>query len=236
MTNRQKEELELEKCKDAELSHSQEISSLISSKLRKRRNIWITTDWHLWTRVEKNKSECHKRLNFNNIIETYQKIDQNDLLIILGDLVDGEFINEKALRDVILSIPCTKILVRGNNDLFNYQFYRSCGFRYITRSFVWNDILFSHMPLENDNKINMHGHLHGYRTYWIPYRNQIDVFNKERVPVKLFDIIKEQPEYAKTIKVKWDKVESVQESVFENCMDWYSYFILKQDPYPDTEE
>jgi hypothetical protein len=56
------------------------------------------------------------------------------------------------------------------------------------------------------------------------------------VPVKLFDIIKEQPEYAKTIKVKWDKVESVQESVFENCMDWYSYFILKQDPYPDTEE
>jgi hypothetical protein len=92
------------------------------------------------------------------------------------------------------------------------------------------------MPLENDNKINMHGHLHGNRTYWIPYRNQIDVFNKERVPVKLFDIIKEQPEYAKTIKVKWDKVESVQESVFENCMDWYSYFILKQDPYPDTEE
>lgn len=236
MTNRQKEDLELEKCKDTELSHSQEISSLISNELRKHRNIWVTTDWHLWTRVEKGKSKCHKRSNFDNIIKTYQKIEQKDLLIILGDLVDGEFMNEKALRDVILSIPCTKILVRGNNDLFNYQFYRSCGFRYIVRAFVWNDILFSHMPLENDNKINIHGHIHGYRTYWIPYKNQIDVFNKERAPVKLFDIIKEQPEYAKTIKVKWDKVESVQESVFENCMDWYSYFILKQDPYPADEE
>ena len=58
------------------------------------------------------------------------------------------------------------------------------------------------MPIENDNETNVHGHIHGYRTYWIPYTNQIDVaaVGGRETPVELDKVISSQKAYSKTIK------------------------------------
>lgn len=128
-------------------------------------------------------------------------------------------------------------MVLGNNDLFQPAFYKSCGFEYVTQSFEWNDMLFTHVPCKNDNKLNIHGHIHGYKTYWIPYSNQIDVAALDgRVkPVELKTVIASQPSYAKTIKEEpshFDEgyvnpvIDGV--SLFESA--FASSYLL--DPYP----
>lgn len=178
------------------------ICDLIDSTIKSHHNVWLMTDWHLWRREKKGVNRCHKRSDFNSIIKTVNEIPEEDLLINLGDLVDGEFKDSDDLKDVIKNIKCKKILVRGNNDLFDKKFYKSCGFLYVVDSFIWKNILFTHMPVKNDNELNIHGHIHGYRTYWIPYTNQIDVaaFNGRVEPVKLNSILGKQKSYAKTIK------------------------------------
>lgn len=129
-------------------------------------------------------------------------LSEDDLLIYLGDIVDGEFQNKDELKSLLNTIPGHKILVLGNNDLFTTNFYKSCGFDYVTKSFIWNNIIFTHIPIENDNQLNIHGHIHNCKTYWIPYTNQIDVayLGGRKMPIDLYEIIKSQKKYSKLIK------------------------------------
>ena len=186
MTNRQKEDKLMKSLSDPTENHSEEISKLISSTIRSKHHVYLCTDWHLWKRKEKGKPECTRCSNFDEIFKNVNgTVTEKDLLIYMGDLVDGEFKDKEALKSVLLTIPCKKILVRGNNDLFDTSFYKSCGFEYVVQSFVWSDILFCHVPTENDNNLNIHGHIHSARdpkppysyppVYWIHYTNQIDV-------------------------------------------------------------
>jgi calcineurin-like phosphoesterase family protein len=164
----------------------------------------------------------------------------------MGDLVDGEFKDKEALKSVLLTIPCKKILVRGNNDLFDTSFYKSCGFEYVVQSFVWSDILFCHVPAENDNNLNIHGHIHSARNpkppysyppvYWIHYTNQIDVgWCGGRVkPVELDKVIGWQKTFKGQIK---EDPKHMQEGynihpsgLFESLMEEYI-----PDPYDDYD-
>ena len=139
---------------------------------------------------------------------------------------------------MLLTIPCTKILVRGNNDLFDNDFYKSCGFKYVTYAFKWNGILFSHMPQKHDCKMNIHGHLHkginakSNPEYWVPYKFHVDVFDKNRKPIKVLDAIKAQPAYARTVVVREDKFSQESVDIIGN-IEWYTYFILGEDPCDD---
>lgn len=226
-TQTKKEDKQVEKCKDPDDNYSKQISKLIKHTIREGNKVWLTTDWHLWIRKEKGKTECVKRYNFDKVIDNYKKnVNKDDLVIHLGDLVDGEFQDKESLKNIIMGLTGNKILVRGNNDLFDYNFYKSIGFMYVTRSFVYNNILFSHFPLENDNDLNIHGHIHGYKTYWIPYTNQIDVFETDRHPVLLQDVIISQPKYAKTIKIIPSKFEQ-ESSLFDEVMNG----MFVNDPY-----
>lgn len=202
MTNRQKEEKLVGSLKDPTENHSVEITRLIDKTIKNRHNVYCMTDWHLWLRNEKNKPVCHKRNNFDEIIKNVKKIQPDDVLIFLGDLVDGEFEDKDSLKNILLPMNFKKILVVGNNDLFSPAFYKSCGFDYVVRSFTWHDVLFTHMPVKNDNDINVHGHIHGYKTYWIPYTNQIDVayLDGRTEPVELQHVLKSQKSYSKVIK------------------------------------
>lgn len=202
MTNRQKEEKLVGSLKDPTENHSVEITRLIDKTIKNRHNVYCMTDWHLWLRNEKNKPVCHKRNNFDEIIKNVKKIQPDDVLIFLGDLVDGEFEDKDSLKNILLPMNFKKILVVGNNDLFSPAFYKSCGFDYVVRSFTWHDVLFTHMPVKNDNDINVHGHIHGYKTYWIPYTNQIDVayLDGRTEPVELQRVLKSQKSYSKVIK------------------------------------
>lgn len=234
------EEKKMDALKDPKEQKSNEISRLIEKTMKSKNRIFLATDWHLYVRKEKNKPKCHRCKNFNEIIKNVNEVmGKDDLLIYLGDLCDGEMQNEKDEMKALLStIPGHKVLVLGNNDLFTTQYYKSCGFEYVVQSFDWNDILFTHVPVKNDNKMNIHGHIHGYRTYWIPYSNQIDVaaFEGRIKPVELKTIIASQPAYAKTIKECPDKFE---EGYTRTIYDGMSFFeamyepsYLQDDPYP----
>ena len=232
------EEIENEKCRTAkkDMAYNSQISKLLQLHLKnKNSNVYLSGDLHLWKTSEIDDHTLVKRYDFDTIVNRLQKtITDKDLWVVLGDLVDGEFRTPSELRKVMLSIPGKKILVLGNNDLLGYEFYRSCGFLYVTRAFVWNDVLFSHYPLENDYSMNIHAHIHGFKRYWIPYTNQVDVFSKDRAPRLLFDVINAQPEYAKhIIEVKKDAVTQEGASLFRTQISQWDYFENRRDPFKD---
>lgn len=202
MTNRQKEDRLNETLKNPNENHSTEISRMIDDTIKNKHKVYCATDWHLYRRKEKGSTSCDKRTDFNEIISNLKIIKPDDLLINLGDLVDGEFKDKELLKNIILPMNFKKILVLGNNDIFDTSFYKSCGFDYVVKSFVWNNVVFSHMPIKNDNQINVHGHIHDSKQYWISYSNQIDVayLNGRKKPIELMDVIKTQPIYSKIIK------------------------------------
>lgn len=237
MDQRKKEDKLMKDLKEPDKEHSSEISKLINDTIRSGHKVWLGTDWHLWLREEKDKPKCHERSDFNQILKNFgYGVGQEDLLIYLGDLVDGEFQDKYQLRAVLWGLAKNMILVKGNNDLFTDAFYKECGFKYVVESFTWSDVLFTHMPVKNTQKINVHGHIHGFRTYWIPYTNQIDVaaYGGRKEPVELMKIIKAQPSYAKTIK-------ECPEHFNENFMDDMDLFHRQftstrlYDPYRDEE-
>lgn len=220
-------------------NHSEEIAKLIDYTLRNKHNVYCCTDWHLWIRKEKGRKECHKRKEFEEIIKNVNDtMTKDDLLINLGDLVDGEFENKEELKSILKTLPGKKILIIGNNDLFTNLFYKSCGFDYVIQSFVWNDVVFSHMPIKNDNEINVHGHIHDSHTYWIPYKNHIDVAalgGRIRL-VELDKVIKTQPSYARTIK---ESPGHFNEGYFVCCGNLFEKVMMEYsiipDPFPDVE-
>ena len=234
------EEKKMEALKDPKEQKSNEVSRLIDKTMKSKNKIYLGTDWHLYVRKEKNKPECHRCKNFDEIIKNVNEVmGKDDLFIYLGDLCDGEMEHEKDEMKALLStIPGHKVLVLGNNDLFTTAYYKSCGFEYVVQSFEWNDILFSHVPVKNDNNMNIHGHIHGYREYWIPYSNQIDVgaLGGRVKPVELKTVITSQPSYAKTIKERPDKFNEGYTCTVGDCVSLFESVFepsyLRPDPFP----
>lgn len=199
--------------------NSKQISDLIDDTLKHHHKVWLASDWHLFVRNKKGGRECHPRLNYDKVIKNISKADPEDLLIYLGDLTDGEYKNRSHLKEVLLQLPPkNKVLVRGNNDTFSDDFYKECGFKYVTYKFVWNDILFSHPPLEHKHSMNIHGHKHfNYKTmhkkdtYWVPYNNHICVFKELGELQELKDVMKQLPEFKKHIQEDHDKIDELRE-------------------------
>ena len=234
--NRMKEDRQDKALKHPHTLHSKEIAKLINDTLRLKHDVWVVTDWHLWRKKEKGKVECHKRSDFDEVINEYKKtVKPEDLVINLGDIVDGELADNKSfeeLKNILKSLPGKMILVRGNNDLKDAGFYKSCGFKYVVQAFVWSNVLFTHMPIENAFDLNIHGHIHGYRRYWVPYTNQIDAaaYDGRKKPVDLLKLLRSQPIYAKTIKEEpehFNESASVFDIELSNSLE---------DPFPDEEE
>ena len=96
------------------------------------------------------------------------------------------------------------------------------------------------MPCENDNQINVHGHIHGYATYWIPYTNQIDVAylgGREHL-VQLSQVLASQLNYSKKIKEDpkhFDEgynipIQTQNSTVFESV--YVDEPVRIEDPFP----
>lgn len=229
MTNRQKEEKQLDKCKDPDDNKrvNNAISSIINNCIKNKHKVYLITDLHLWRRKEKGKSECNKRSDFDSVIKTINDtVHEDDVLINLGDLVDGEFKDKNELKEIIKSINCKhKILIIGNNDIFDKEFYSSCGFEYAVYSFEWNNIVFTHMPLrDHQYDMNIHGHIHGYANYWVPYHKMIDVayYDGRKKPIELKWLMNKLPSYAKHIKESPEHFNESAMSFFEySLLDYY---------------
>lgn len=228
MTNRQKEDKQLDKCKDCEdkSNINKKISTLIDNCIKNKHKVYLITDLHLWLRDEKNKPSCHKRSDFDTVIKNINDtVGEDDVLINLGDIVDGEFKDKSLLKDAIKSINCkNKILLLGNNDIFDKSFYTNeCGFLYAEYGFVWNDVVFTHMPKkDHDNAMNIHGHIHGYANYWVPYNKMIDVayYDGRKKPVELKWLMNKLSSYAKHIKESPEHFEEYFD-LFNSVMNSY---------------
>jgi calcineurin-like phosphoesterase family protein len=239
------EDKRMDQLTDPTEKNSKEISYLINKTLSDYGHVYLATDWHLFVRDEKGKPDCHMCKNYDKIIQNVTStMTDKDLLIYLGDLADGEMKHESdmdKLKNVLNVIPGKKVLVLGNNDVHPISYYKSCGFNYVVQSFVWSNVLFTHIPTQNNNQINIHGHIHSNQyppTYWIPYTNQIDVAylgGREKL-VQLCQVIASLSNYAKHIKedpshfgegYTCSALDNV--SLFEQCVG--SYNILP-DPFP----
>lgn len=225
-------------CHDATSEHITQITCMLNNCEKSNHNIYVVTDLHLFKRVEKGKPVCKKRYNFNEVINNYKStVKDDDVVIFLGDLCDGELRSPLELSSIILSLPGKKILVLGNNDLFDFKTYREMGFKYVTYSFIWRNIVLSHYPLVNTQSLNVHGHLHNCKQYWIPYQNQIDAaYCDARVkPVLLKTVVAAQPEYSKHITVKEENFfkEQVGTLDVEGMVEYYDYNVLFMDPIDD---
>lgn len=202
--SRKQEERVGEQIKESKTHDSSPISQLIKKTLHDGHKVYLGCDWHLW-RFDKKTKLIHERSNMNSIINKYKStVTDDDLFIYMGDLIDGECEpKKKQLGEILDSLPGTKILVRGNNDLFPDEWYEQHGFKYVTPKFIYDNIIFSHMPEKNhNNRMNIHGHLHGYATYWVPYKEMIDVafVNGRKEPVELQKVIDALPAYRKKAK------------------------------------
>ena len=147
-------------------------ADLINETINKGRQIWLTTDWHLIV-FDKKTGEIEKRPNYDQIIETYSQIPENDLIINLGDLIDSEVEdrnNLEMLRKDLSKIKAPMILIRGNNDVLSKTFYTdTLGIDVFIdgNSFQYEDILFSHACEENNMRMNVHGHSHFSCRYYL---------------------------------------------------------------------
>lgn len=176
-------------------------ADLINETIQKGRQIWLTTDWHLIT-YDKRTGTISKRSNYDEIIETFSQISEDDLIINLGDLIDSEVEDPSYLNMLKIDLSKIKapmILIRGNNDVLPKAFYTdTLGIDVFVdgNSFRYEDILFSHACEENNMRMNVHGHSHfSCRYYLVKPTNQVDIFNVNRTPILFEDIDKVYKDY-----------------------------------------
>lgn len=194
--------------------------------------IYVATDFHLYKREKKGSSKCHKRSNYDAIHTALCKLTSQDLLIYLGDLVDGEFMQKELLKDFFKDLKCQIIMCLGNNDLFEYGFYRDLGIRYVLYAFEYKNMIFSHYPIDNNGLYNIHGHIHNSKTYWTPYKNHIDVayFGGREKPIELYSIANPKAFKEYSSKIKEDPSHFNEQA----AMDLFnSYLYSYDDPVDD---
>lgn len=168
-------------------------------------DIILTVDWHLWLKDREGGTDTvYKRPNFEKIIDMYSNIHTYKKLIHLGDLTDDEMTDPDELIFYIKKISCPKILVRGNNDAFDDDVYKECGFMSLFNDgFIFDNKTFTHMPVAHDTEMNVHGHSHGHGYYWnTPYNKHLDIWNVDRSPVKYKKLQKMYDEYSKSDIIK----------------------------------
>jgi len=114
-------------------------------------NIYITSDQHFFhDRIIKycnRPFEAHQDMN-TKIIENYNNIIKpEDTVIHLGDLSANVKNHIPAFKDILNSLNGNKILLRGNHDHQDDQFYLDNGFEVVGDHMIVGDYFFSHYPL-----------------------------------------------------------------------------------------
>lgn len=210
-------------------------------------NIWIATDWHLWnTEYDDGRHQFKSITRLGQLADEYTSvIGSNDLFIHLGDLCDPSNTRPENLKDIIQSIPGTKILCRGNHDTEPDSYYLDAGFNYVCDILKIHDIIFSHKPINvTPDQINIHGHLHTRKLSTLDgrYINAYDV-NYSDKPALLEDLLQgviyqKKSDYTGT-EFKQDKVDkmfdSIEDDHYENILDLSGEFSLDEQFIQENE-
>lgn len=181
-------------------------NAMLEDTLYQNHHVWIITDWHL-VQYNKKTGEIKKVNDFDKVIETAkQTIGDNDMLICLGDIVDSEIHDTTLIQNIIRQLPGRyKAMTIGNNDAFSPKTYEALGFDNVAYGFLWRDVAFTHVPIPNRFRYNIHGHLHvghpdwSISLYWMQYGitpwNHINAYTPNRRPVDLADLLIYGPNY-----------------------------------------
>ena len=111
----------------------------------------------------KDVKEMNKAMikNWNSVVS------KRDVVIHLGDVALG---NKEEARKIIKQLNGRKILIKGNHDNWTDEFYKECGFEYVSiYPIVWKDFyILSHAPWqlsETTPYFNYYGHIHNDEKY-----------------------------------------------------------------------
>lgn len=156
-------------------------------------NIWVATDWHLYNEELRDPRHPYRTIdNIDRLADNYgSMIQETDMFIFLGDLCDPKVSNLKKIKDVLGTIPCHKIMVKGNHDTETNSFYLELGFDEVCDVCVNGKLVFSHGPMRiNPDQINVHGHLHMRKDSRLnsQYINAYDPEHRDR-PYLLDDLL-----------------------------------------------
>lgn len=137
--------------------------------LFKYKNVWVTSDWHFNHRkiieFEQVRGSRFSDVNAMNkaLVELWNSVvGDNDLVINLGDL---SFSYTETIESQLRG---KKILIRGNHDMRSDEYYRNFGYIRCPSVAVWNDLVFTHIPIHPNEfigrwRVNIHGHTHSRR-------------------------------------------------------------------------
>ena len=130
-------------------------------------NIYISSDMHFlkdYDIVDDLMIKMH-----NNV---FRSNNSNKIYINLGDIGCKEILAcKELLKEKICALNKGKynILIRGNHDVFEDEFYHDCGFDIVILGpLKFKNLIFSHIPIDINNAnteedcINIHGHMHQY--------------------------------------------------------------------------
>lgn len=125
-------------------------------------NVWLTTDWHLYSKEWNDQHPHRSKANLERLATNFNStIGEHDLLIHLGDLCDPESADYETMKKIISSIPGRKILVRGNHDTEKDPYYIGLGFDDVVDVLIIHNMIFTHKPIQvAPDELNIHGHLH----------------------------------------------------------------------------
>jgi calcineurin-like phosphoesterase family protein len=165
---------------------------------------YISADYHLFKDkvIVDDASKEKKEMKRNDKIISWHNgtITDKDYFLFLGDLTeselkDGEDLIE--LKDIVNKLHGKKkILICGNNDIQNWEYYLKLGFDFVTRSpIVTSKFIFSHEPIdvcsmpikEDEEFICIHGHIHQWNVYYnMDYKKHINCYwEATRKPLRL---------------------------------------------------
>lgn len=136
-------------------------------------NIYVTSDWHL-LQCEYGRKPMISPY-YEEILAELDKLEEDDTLIHLGDVMDDTvgyvYGNREIITNIAKKIRPIKntILLRGNNDVMSAEQFRLMfGFKEVAYAASINNVILSHTSIdlfdpcdrETPNYFNLHGHIH----------------------------------------------------------------------------
>ena len=189
------------------------------------KHIYLSSDWHLFKnhyKKEKNDVNTQKIITWCR-----ENIKDDDIFMYLGD-ISFRYANEEDQKEsmkIMSSLPGIKVLILGNHDrMLGDDYYNECGFKYVMEDFQWQNIIFTHRPINMstypDDYINIHGHIHkwtGYNT--TDGKRNINVYPSlyDNKPVTLDYILNHVEELTKNNF--WNNNAMLPEQVIDNITD-----------------
>jgi len=193
--------------------------------------IWLATDWHIYkdayTKGKQSQLEL-KRL----IIQQKAKVKPNDIFIYMGDTSYKKLSDDydNLIRYFYNQLNGIKILIKGNHDFKDNDYYLSLGFNYVFDELQYKDIIFSHKPLMLKKykkvKINVHGHIHGERVYMDSEKeNHLDCWTDSHTPINLEELLKKKEQFDK------ENIDSFNKKDFDRLLEHNKKDVQKYKHY-----